>query len=139
MQRTISSIIAEVEKETTVAGQVKVLKANSNSTLKMIIGYAMDPLVHFLLPPGDPPYRPLPKAADAEAAFWNEARKMIYLVSSSKEGKSLNQNKREQIFIGMLESIDPDDALLLLRIKDKKLNIKPEAVKKAFPGISKDW
>lgn len=136
--RTISSIIAEVEKETTPAKQAAILKANASAALKKVVGYAMDPEVRWLLPPGEPPYRPLPKSADAEGRLWTDIRLLDYFIASP-EGKNITQIKREQIFMNLLESVDPDDAKLLIRVKDRQLKILPAAVKKAFPGISKDW
>jgi hypothetical protein len=42
------------------------------------------------------------------------------------------------MFIDLLESITPEDAKLLLSIKEKQLpfeGLKPETIKKAYPGI----
>jgi hypothetical protein len=42
------------------------------------------------------------------------------------------------MFIDLLEAITPEDAKLLLSIKEKKLpfeGLKPETIKKAYPGI----
>ena len=136
--RTISSIVKEAEEQTTPKKQAQVLKNNSSAALKMVIGCALDPKVKWLLPNGDPPYRPLPKAADAESRLYTDARMIDYLVDSAV-GKQVTQIKREQIFTNLLESVDPDDAVLLIRCKDKKLNIAIEAVKQAFPNMTKDW
>ena len=44
--------------------------------------------------------------------------------------------KRETLFIGLLESIDPEDAKVLLAAKDKKLKgITAAIVNEAFPGL----
>jgi hypothetical protein len=51
---------------------------------------------------------------------------------------NLNAIKREQIFIQMLESINADDAELLVAMKDKKSpykNITKDIVVEAFPGL----
>ena len=42
--------------------------------------------------------------------------------------------KREQLFIELMETIDPGDAKLLLRMKAKELKIKKEALKQVYPG-----
>ena len=39
----------------------------------------------------------------------------------------------------ILETIAPADAKMILRAKNKALSISVEAVKIAFPGISKGW
>jgi hypothetical protein len=43
------------------------------------------------------------------------------------------------MFIQLLESVDPRDATLVLRVKNKALKIKPEAVKIAFPKLTANW
>ncbi|NDB83826.1 MAG: hypothetical protein EB127_14045, partial [Alphaproteobacteria bacterium] len=50
----------------------------------------------------------------------------------------LTKLKREQLFIGLLESLDKEDAKLLCAVKDKKLpykGITQQVVKDAFPGL----
>jgi len=138
IMKTIASIVKEAEEAKTDKEAAKILKNNSSAALKAVIGYALDPLVHWLIPPGTPPFRPLQKAADQESALYNQYRMMLYFVNS-KEGKNLTQIKREQIFIQFLEAIDPDDANLIIRVKDKKLEISPKAAKIAFPNMTKDW
>lgn len=135
--RTLASIIVEAESKKTASEQAEVLKNNSSAALKAIIGHAMDPNVVWLLPLGDPPYRPLPKAADQELALHTQTRMFQYLTKPG--GETITQIKREQIFIQLLEGIDPDDAVLMLRVKAKNLKLLPEAVKIAFPGISAHW
>lgn len=136
--RTLASIIKEVEEAKTPKEQAKILKENSSAGLKAIIGYALDPGVTWLVPPSDPPYRPLPKSADQEGRLYAEARKFIYFVNST-EGRNITPHKREQLFIQVLESIDPDDAILMLRVKNKALDISPKAAKIAFPNLTANW
>lgn len=138
MQRSIASIIAEVEKETDPNKQAEILKKNSSSTLKTIIGYSMDPTVNWLLPEGDPPYRPIAKGTDQEGRLYADARRLMYFINTP-EGLEVKPIRREMLFIEFLESIDADDAKLILRCKNKALNISVEAVKIAFPGISANW
>lgn len=138
VQRSIASIIQEVEKETDPDKQADILKKNSSAALKTIIGYSMDPQVKWLLPEGDPPYRPIHEGTDQEGRLYSDARRLMYFINTP-EGMEIKQIRRESLFIELLETIAPEDAKLLLRCKNKKLNISVEAVKKAFPGISKNW
>jgi hypothetical protein len=51
---------------------------------------------------------------------------------------NLTPLKRESLFIGLIESIDPEDAKVLLAAKDKKLPVKgitSTIVNEAFPGL----
>jgi hypothetical protein len=48
--------------------------------------------------------------------------------------------KRESIFVGLLEAIDPKDALLVISMinKEKPEGITRNIVQEAFPGLLKD-
>jgi len=91
-----------------------------------------------LLPKSDPPYKPLPESAEQEGRLIAETRLFIYFVDSP-DGRKLTPLKREQMFIRLMESIDPRDATLMIRVKNKALKIKKEAVKIAFPKMSANW
>lgn len=138
LPRKLSDIVKQIEEQTSDGDKARVMKDNSSSQLKTLIGFAVDPNVFWLLPPGTPPYRPLPQGADQEGRLWNETRRLIYFVRSP-EGNGLTQLKREQMFLQLLESVDPDDAAMLVRCKNKELNISVKAVKKAFPKMTENW
>lgn len=134
----LSTIIDKIEKQTTKAKQVEFLKKYSSKELKTVLGYGMDPGVKWLLPETDPPYKPLEQATDQEGRFYQEINKLEYFIASP-EGLNVKQIRREVLFIQVLESIDPRDALLLLRMKNRKLKVKKEAVKEAFPNLTANW
>lgn len=99
---------------------------------------AFDPDVVWLLPEGDPPYRPA-ESIGTEGIFYGSIRK-LYLFVRNVETQNLSQVKRENLFIEYLESLHPKDAAVLLHMKDKKLpyaSITPELVLEAFPGLFK--
>lgn len=139
MIRTLSSIILEIEKQTTDEAQADVMRKNSSAALKTIIGYALDPGVKWMIPPGAPPYKQLHEAADQEGKLYSECVRMFIYFVDSPENRNITQIKREQLFIQVLESVDRDDAKLILRVKDKALNISRKAVMLAFPNTTKDW
>jgi len=134
----MANIVAKIEAQKTVDKQVEFLLLHSSYALKAVLGYGMDPGVKWLLPDGDPPYRPLFDAADQEGRFYVECKKLIYFVDSP-EGREVKPLKREQLFIQVLESIDPRDAKLLLRMKNHQLKIMPEAIAEAFPNMWESW
>lgn len=109
--------------------------------MKVICDLAYNPNIEFLLPETDPPYKPADKESDVQNVLYRDVRKMIYFINS-EQGKKLNKLKREQIFIEMLESVDPDDAKLILAVKNKKIpywGMTKEVVAEAFPGIDNKW
>lgn len=134
----LAQIIEKIEKQTTKAKQIEFLKKYSSKELKIVLGYGMDPGVKWLLPETDPPYKPLEQSTDQEGRFYQEVDKLEYFIATP-EGLNVKQIRREVLFIQILESIDPRDALLLLRMKNRKLKIKKDAVKEAFPNLTANW
>ena len=138
MISSLAEIVAEIEAAKTPTKQAELLKKFSSAALKCIVGYALDPKVKWLLPEGDPSYKALEKATDSEGVLHRDYKKLLYLIDSS-EGRNVSSIKRETLFIQLLESVVPDDAKLLLRIKNKDLNISPKAVKMAWPSTASEW
>lgn len=116
-------------------------KYNDNFPIKAILDIVYNPRIEFLLPETDPPYKPVDAAHDVQNVLKREVRKLIYFINT-EQGKNLRPIKREQIFIELLESVDPEDAKLLLSVKNKKLpykNITKDVVAQSFPGIDAGW
>ena len=114
------------------------IKANDTFALRVILQAAFDPKVKFLLPEGDPPYKPN-EIVDQQHVLHREADKIRYFVEGFYPG--LNQAKRESMFVEFLERLDPDDAKLVLAIKDKKMpfnGITIQHVKEGLPGLFGD-
>ena len=114
------------------------IKANDTFALRVILQAAFDPKVKFLLPEGDPPYKPN-DLVDQQHILHKEADKIRYFVEGFYPG--LNQAKRESMFVEFLERLDPDDAKLVLAIKDKKMpfnGITIQHVKEGLPGLFGD-
>ena len=87
------------------------------------------------LPEGVPPYTQHEEMRDIGAnripAEW---RKMQYFIP----GNNLHIIKREKLFIDILESISPEEAEIIVKMKDKKLKIKginKKVVQEAFPEL----
>lgn len=143
MKLTYYEILENVSKKKTKKEKIEELKRNSCAPLKTILGYALDPNVVWLLPEGEPPYTPLKDNSDVDGRLDYEIRKLYYFVDGpTPEQKNLQQTRREQMFIEILESVDPKEAKLLLAIKEKKLpfkGISKAVVAEAFPNIAKNW
>jgi hypothetical protein len=118
-------------------------KFHNDFPIKVIVDLVYNPNIEFLLPETDPPYTPVDKAVDAQNVLKRDIRKIKYFLNLP-EGQQLRPFKREQMFIEMLESVDPNDARLLLSVKNKKMpkelkDITESVVRKAFPGIDEKW
>ena len=143
MKKTFHDLFTEVGNATKKADKIAILQKNSSAQLKQVLGMTYDPRVVWLLPEGEPPYKPMDKASDQESGLFSEVRKLyLFVKGDSPTQRNLKPLRREQLFINMLESIDPDDAKVLLAMKEGKLPYKGltrALVAEAFPTISKDW
>ena len=108
----------------TKAERVEALKFNGNEAIKAIVQYMFHDGVKFLIPEGTPPYTP--SNFENSNRLAGDIRKLNYFVEGGLEAKQI---VRERVFIELLESVDPKDAILLLHLKDKK---------SPFTGLTKD-
>lgn len=118
--------------------KVDALKYNDSVQLRIILQGAFDPTVEWLLPPGEPPYKPN-ELVDQQHVLIKEVEKLRYYVKGFHD--NLNQKKREMMFVELLERVDPNDAKLLIAIKDKTLpfnGITIQHVREALPGLIPD-
>ena len=94
------------------------------------------------LPDTDPPYTES-EVLDQEKRLVQESRKFYLFVEGiTQTQRNITAVKREQIFITLLESIDPKDAKVVLAMKNRKLPYKGltrKLVAEAFPTISTNW
>lgn len=91
--------------------------------IKEILRLTFNKSIVFELPEGDPPYTPLNIPQNfGYKRIGRELRKFKYFVKSASP--NLNQIKRESIFIELLESVSPEEAKLILMIKNKKFKYK---------------
>jgi hypothetical protein len=135
MQISLSEFLKKVSQLKTKKEKVEALKANDTLPLRIILQGAFDPHVEWLLPPGDPPYKPNTHV-DQEHILISRCTKLRYFIRGFYD--DLKQTKREEMFVEMLETLDKDDAVLLCAIKEKKLpftGISLEVVKEALPGV----
>jgi hypothetical protein len=135
----ISEIIKLASEQKTKEEKVAVLRNNNSSALQTVLKFALDPTVKWALPPGEPPYKPIPYL-DQQSMLYSEARRLYLFIEGGNP--NLTPIKRESLFIGLLESIDPEDAKLLVSIKDKKLpsygpfkGLSAATINEAFPGL----
>jgi hypothetical protein len=132
MQVSISEFLEKVSKLKKTQEKVEAIKANDSFVLRVIMQAAFDPKVEFLLPPGTPPYKPN-DLVDLEHVLVREARMIQYFVKGFHD--TLPAAKREQMFISLLENVDPKDALLLCAIKEKKLPYKGITIQHVLEGL----
>ena len=133
MALSIADVLEEVGKAKTREDKRDVLKKNDSWSLKALLQQNFHPQASWLIPPGAPPYKPNQTAADTSLHF--EAKKLEYYTDA---GKNLPMLKREAMFVSLLERLSPDEAEILIAIKDQKLSYKGltyKLVKDTWPDL----
>jgi hypothetical protein len=135
MHKSISEILAEVEKAP-AKDRVAVLQSYDSMPLKVILQYALDPRIEWLLPIGIPPYTPC-EHLDQHGNLHREIRKLHNFIKGGGH-PDMHALRREVLFIQFIEALDPEDAILMCNVKDKKIpykGINAKLVNSAFPGL----
>jgi hypothetical protein len=133
----VFEIFAKIELETSRPKRLKLMQQYSDvPAFKDILRGMFDDTLEFLLPEGKPPYTPnIPESVPS--TLLKKHRQFGYFVRGGP-GTSLPAYKRERMFIELLESVHPDDALLVLAMVGKKPPFKgltKKLVKEAFPNL----
>lgn len=144
MTLSISEILKKASEIKDKQERIDFLRGHRNATvIGSMFNLAYHPDIVWLLPEEAPPYTPCPYP-DSQGMLLKEARR-LYLFLANSGAPEMTQLKREQLYIGLLESIDPEDAKLLVAIKDKKIPYKglgkkfaEEAYPEMFPVQAKE-
>jgi len=107
--------------------------------LVQILMYMFHPDVVFNLPEGAPNFKKMPKAADSEGSLYRESRTLYLFIKGQAD--NIPDLKRQTMFVQLLEALDPDDAELVLAMKEKRCpykNITYDLVHNTFPGLLPD-
>jgi len=135
----VFEIFQELEQQTTRPGRKEgLLKYKDIPAFTDILRGTFDESLKFLLPEGKPPYTPN-RPESTPSTLLREHRKFGYFVKGGP-GKDIQAFKREQMFIQLLESVHPDDALLVLSMIAKKSPVKgltKKLVQEAIPTLIK--
>lgn len=135
MKMSVYEILKKADELESLQERKAFLLQHDTPAIHTILKCVYDPNVKFLLPKGKAPYKPT-EFDRQEGRLYSEIRKMYLFIEGGNP--NLAQVKREQIFIELLESIDRNDAELLVAVKDKKLpfkNITRNLVEKTYPGL----
>lgn len=136
MTLSIYEILQKANSKKTKAEKIKFLQENNSPALRLVLQFALHPNVKVLLPEGPAPYKPADLADENLGKLYSESKKLYLFCEGGND--ALNQNKRDMLFVQLLESIHPKDAELLVAAKDKKLPFKDlsrNVILEAFPDI----
>ena len=131
-----SEILTKVAKLKTKKDKVEHLQKYNTDALRMVIKSSFDPKIEWVLPEGDVPYVPNEAPEGTEHTILAGEARLLYNFIKGGNGQ-LTQNKRESMFVQMLEGLHADEAKLIVAAKDKKLHqvykgLSANVVKEAF-------
>ena len=136
MDLLISEILDKVSKAKSKQEKVNILRENDHQSLRMVIKSSFDSNIEWQLPDGDVPYtrNEAPEGTE-HASLSYESRKLYHFIRGGNN--QITQNKRETMFVQMLEGLHHTEAAVLVAAKDKKLHqvykgLSAPVVKEAF-------
>ncbi len=136
MDLLISEILDKVSKAKTKQEKVNILRENDHQSLRMVIKSSFDSNIEWQLPEGDVPYtrNEAPEGTEHSSLSY-ESRKLYHFIKGGNN--QISQNKREVMFVQMLEGLHESEAAVLVAAKDKKLHqvykgLSTNVVKEAF-------
>lgn len=148
-RKGIGEIIIEAANRRIVKEKAWVLQKHKNDPqLITMLKYIYKDSIQWALPKGNMPFDPdtkrplvrlLDKASDAQNVLRNNMKKLpkLYMVGGMP---NLKQPRREQLFLELLESVDPDDAKVLMFMINKEIpKLSKKAVMEAFPEHTQGW
>ena len=138
----MSEVLDKVAKAKTKKQQVELLRQHNTDALRMVLKSSFDPRIEWDLPEGDVPYTPndAPEGTEHNMLV-HEARTLYHYIKGGNP--QLTQNRRENMFIQLLEGLHQDEAEIIVSAKDKGLHRKykglsSNVVREAF-GWTEDY
>jgi len=139
MRTSITEILEEVERQKTRKEKIEVFRRYDHPVLRGVLQVNFNPEVKVYLPEGEPPFKKdssVPRGYSETNLFAEWRRFYIWLDPNI----NLNKQRKEQLFIQMLEGIHWSEAETVCLAKDKKLQtkyktIKEDLVREALPDM----
>jgi len=79
MKLGVAEILEKTSGMTSRSDRIRMLQENNSVALQTVLRGAFDPAIKWLLPEGDPPYKPN-DLVDQEHIFYHECRKMYLFI-----------------------------------------------------------
>jgi hypothetical protein len=135
MRLSISEICNKIAELKTKEEKIEWLRKYDTMPLRLVLRMMYDERVEFLVPNTPPPWKKNAYVG-VEGMLYKEARRLRIFVKGGGY-ESLNQVKREQLFISLLEDIDNKDAELLCQMIAQKpiKGLTKKTLEEAFPDL----
>jgi len=120
MRKYLTQVLNEINED-----PITIIKYKDDFMLKVILAHSFLPNYKMLLPEGEPPFKPTAEPMGMTPTnLFSEAKKLYVFCR-----EDLTAVKRESLFISLLENVHPEEAKILIAVKDQKLQ-------KMFPKIT---
>lgn len=138
MTLLVYEVIDKATKARKKEQKIEILQTNESWALKDILRGTYDTTVRWNLPAGEPPYEPN-DGYNAPSNLLKRNTDFRYFIQGG-DGDKLPAFKRENIFIGLIEAIHPQDAKLVISMinKEKLGGVTRNVVEEAYPGLLLD-
>lgn len=136
VRHSITEILTAAGAEKSVKQKVAKLQQHDNAALRIVLKYTYDNTIEFLVPDTPPPWTKNEYEDEAKSLLYTEARRLKIFIKGGGYD-NLNQIKREQLFISLLEDVDNDDAETLCKMIAKKpfKGLSKKTIQEAFPDL----
>ena len=142
MKEGIAESLARIDKIVGRQERIDALRQDHSIGMENIVDLCFNENITWLLPEGAPTYKKQVKEMDLQHVLYSQIRKLGIFINTGNYDK-MNPLKREVQFIDFLESIDTDDAKLILHIKDKRKlpysRITRKLFEDAWPALASTW
>ena len=118
----MSEIATKINNAKDKPRKLKVLQENDSVPLRQVLKGAFDPNIEWLLPKGsDVPYKVNDAPIGTEHTVLSQEARRLYLFTKGGDN-TITQNKRETLFIQMLEGLSAEEAKFLITVVNKRVN-----------------
>ena len=133
-----SEILNKVAKLKTKKQKVEFLRQHNTDALRMVLKSSFDPKIVWQLPEGPVPFSPNDAPEGTEhTVLAMEARKLHNFIQGGNN--ALTQNKREMMFVQLLEGLHQTEAYMLVDAKDKILHKRYKGLSSAVVKEAFNW
>ena len=136
--KPVPLIFKELSEQKTHLQKVKYLKENRNDMVDLLLELAFSKDIRITLPEGSPEYQKTGEVELYNATLLYANRRQIEMFINDNTAQ-IPELKREQLFIDLLENLDPAESQLLIEVKDKKLESYPGITKKVIEKVYPNW
>ena len=137
-RKLISEVLEEAGKIIQREDRIKFLQLNKSPGLTDILRINYDDSIVSVLPLGAPSFKRDNAPKGYEYTIINKAYTQFKYFFKGPVANGMKPLKREGLFLNLLESLNPEEADILIAAKDKKMKSKgitKRLVNDAFPGL----